>query len=98
MAGRASRDASPPFRDALCTEASRRDRNLPVYELRRAHEDGALGPNLSPFEGECKDFRIGTGGTLEASTTAPGIRCSFGVSQNRVDAVGSDWADLNLAA
>ena len=71
-------------------------RNLPVYELRRARPDGALGPHLTPFDGECGDFRLREG-KLEALPEAPGIQCRFGVSQNRADAVGADWVDFNLA-
>lgn len=75
----------------------RRDlRDLPVYELRRVRPDGALGPNLTPFNGECGEFRVREG-KLEALPEAPGIQCRFGVSQNRADAVGVDWADFNLA-
>ena len=71
-------------------------RNLPVYELRRARSDGALGPSLTPFDGECGDFQVREG-RLEVLPEAPGIQCRFGVSQHRADAVGADWADLNLA-
>ena len=71
-------------------------RNRPIYELRRVRQDGTLGPHLTPFEGRCKDFRVGREGKLE-SADAQGIQCRFGVSRNRADAVGSDWADLNLS-
>jgi uncharacterized protein (TIGR03435 family) len=61
-------------------------RDLPVYELRRVRQDGSLGPNLTPFEGDCR-----------TSPNAPGVLCRFRVSANVVDAVGADWGTLNLA-
>jgi uncharacterized protein (TIGR03435 family) len=61
-------------------------RQLPIYVLKRARDDGGLGPNLKPFTRECR--------TAEKPL---GVRCSFGVSPNLVRGVGVDWKVLDLA-
>ncbi len=68
-------------------------RELPVYELRRARQDGSLGPHLTPFGGEC--FRPAN--QQEVANPA-GTLCRFSVSPGVARAVGTDWEDLSLAS
>jgi uncharacterized protein (TIGR03435 family) len=99
--GNFTADVMRPMLRSLLTERFKlvvhnETREMPIYALVKARDDGKLGPNLSPAAIDCAAVMRGRRGAPPPAPTQPGQKmdCGFMIGPGRMNAGGMPMANL----